>query len=55
MPEGLSHAYISVQYAIEELGKLLIFREKLARACFFLLRVSCMLHSGFSRLGFRVV
>ena len=26
----LSHAYISVQYAIEELGKILIFREKLA-------------------------
>jgi AbiV family abortive infection protein len=26
----LSHAYISVQYAIEELGKILIFRDKLA-------------------------
>ena len=26
----LSHAYISVQYALEELGKILIFREKLA-------------------------
>jgi AbiV family abortive infection protein len=25
----LSHAYISVQYAIEELGKILIFRDKL--------------------------
>ena len=27
----LSHAYISVQFAIEELGKILIIREKLAK------------------------
>jgi AbiV family abortive infection protein len=26
----LSHAYISVQYSIEELGKILIFRDKIA-------------------------
>ena len=26
----LSHAYISIQYAIEELGKILIFRDKLS-------------------------
>ena len=25
----LSHAYISVQFAVEELGKILIFREKM--------------------------
>ncbi len=27
----LSHAYISAQYALEELGKILIFREKFAK------------------------
>ena len=28
---SLSHAYISVQYALEELGKILIFRDKIAK------------------------